>query len=150
MIVRSRSTRVIDLIHEFPYWNLGIGVTRDLESLHRELPVHETLKRSRPLDPNNWGSLDLVQELVYWSSGNGVTSGLGHCISNSRLPKSLYSKDHRIRGRFAAIDLIEGKILGFEVWRVERLDSLASLICEMQKVPLGLACGHNQRSHGGG
>jgi hypothetical protein len=62
-------------------------VTRDLESLHRELPVHETPKRSGPLDPNHRGSLDLVQELVYRSSGNGVTSGLGRCISNSRLPK---------------------------------------------------------------
>ena len=53
MTVRSRSTRVIDLIHEIPYQNSGIGVTRDLESLHLELPVHETPKRSGPLDPNH-------------------------------------------------------------------------------------------------
>jgi hypothetical protein len=51
--VRSRSTRVVDLIHKFPYHNSRIGVTRYLESLHRELPVHETLKISRSLDPNH-------------------------------------------------------------------------------------------------
>jgi hypothetical protein len=67
--IRSRSTRVVDLLHEFPYQNSGIGVTRVLESLHRELPVHETLKRSGPLDPNPRGSLDLVQELAYRVSG---------------------------------------------------------------------------------
>ena len=53
MTVRSRSARVVDLIHEFPYRNFGMGVTRDLESLHREIPVHETLKISGPLDPNH-------------------------------------------------------------------------------------------------
>ena len=51
--VRSRSMRVVDLIHEFPYQNLGIGVTRYLDSLHHELPVHETPERSGPLDPNH-------------------------------------------------------------------------------------------------
>jgi hypothetical protein len=51
--VRSRSTRIVDLIHKFPYRNSGIGVTRDLESLHRELPVHEKYERSGPLDPNH-------------------------------------------------------------------------------------------------
>jgi hypothetical protein len=51
--VRSRSMRVVDLIHKFPYQNLRIGVTRDLESLHRELPVHKTPKRSGLLDPNH-------------------------------------------------------------------------------------------------
>jgi hypothetical protein len=60
--IRSRSTRVVDLIHEFPYRNSGIGVTRYLESLHRELSVHETPKRSGSLDPNHRGSLDLVQD----------------------------------------------------------------------------------------
>ena len=90
-------------------------MTRDLESLHHELPVHETPKRSGPLDPNHRGSLDLVQELVYRSSRNGVTSGLGRCISNSRLPKSRYDQDRQIRGRFVAVDLIEGKISGFVV-----------------------------------
>jgi hypothetical protein len=44
---------VVDLIHEFPYRNSGIEVTRDLESLHRELPVTENRnpeipKRSTP------------------------------------------------------------------------------------------------------
>jgi hypothetical protein len=53
MTIRSKSTRVVDLIHEFPYRNSGIGVTRDLESLHCELSVHKTRKRSRPLDPNH-------------------------------------------------------------------------------------------------
>jgi hypothetical protein len=96
--IRSRSTRVVDLIHKFPYRNLGIGVTRDLESLYRELPVHETPKRSGPLDPNHRGSLDLVQELAYRSSGNGVTRGLGRCISNSQLPKSRYGQDRRSGG----------------------------------------------------
>jgi hypothetical protein len=62
-------------------------VKRDLELLHREIPVHETLKIFGLLDPNYRGSLDLVQELMYQSSGNGVTSGLGRCISNSQLPK---------------------------------------------------------------
>jgi hypothetical protein len=88
--VRSRSMRVVDLIHEFPYQNLGIGVTRDLESLYRELPVHETPKRSGPLNPNHRGLLDLVQELMYQSLGNGVARGLGRCISNSQLSKSRY------------------------------------------------------------
>jgi hypothetical protein len=115
--IRSRSMSVVDLIHEFPYRISGIGVTRDLESLHRELPVHETPKRSGPLDPNHCGSLDLVKELVYRSSRNGVTSGLGRCISNSQLLKSRYDKDHWIRGRFATVDLIEGKILKFRVCR---------------------------------
>jgi hypothetical protein len=31
--------------------------------------VHETPKRSGPLDPNHRGSLDLVQELAYQVSG---------------------------------------------------------------------------------
>jgi hypothetical protein len=51
--VRSRSTRLIDLIHEFPYQNSGIRVIRDLESMHCELLVHETLKISGPLDLNH-------------------------------------------------------------------------------------------------
>jgi hypothetical protein len=40
-------------------------VTRDLESLHRELSIHKTPKRPGLLDPNHRGSLDLIQELVY-------------------------------------------------------------------------------------
>ena len=51
-------------------------MTRDLESLHRELLVHETMKRSGPLDPNHRGSLDLVQELVYRNSGIEATRDL--------------------------------------------------------------------------
>jgi hypothetical protein len=56
--VRIHETRIHDWI-----------TTKDLESLHRELPVHETLKRSGPLDLNHRGSLDLIQELMYRNSG---------------------------------------------------------------------------------
>ena len=51
-------------------------MTRDLESLHHELPVHKIPKRSGPLDPNHRGSLDLVQELMYWNLGIEVTRDL--------------------------------------------------------------------------
>ena len=47
-------------------------MTGVLESLHRELRVHETPKRSGPLDPYHRGSLDLVQEFTYRISGFGV------------------------------------------------------------------------------
>jgi hypothetical protein len=44
-------------------------VTRVLNSLHRELLVHETPKIAEPLDPRHRESLDLIQELEYWVSG---------------------------------------------------------------------------------
>ena len=93
----------VDLIHEFPYRNSGIEATRDLESLDREIPVHETLKRSGPLDPNHRGSLDLVQELVYHNSGIEVTidlESLHHELLVTENPKpqnpeTIYSVDRR-------------------------------------------------------
>jgi hypothetical protein len=51
--VGSKSSRIVGLLHESPYRNLGIGVTRVLETLHRELSVHDTPKRSGPLDPKH-------------------------------------------------------------------------------------------------
>jgi hypothetical protein len=57
--IGSKSSRIVDLLHESPYRDSRIGVTRVLESLHRELPILETLKRSEPLDPRHRESLDL-------------------------------------------------------------------------------------------
>jgi hypothetical protein len=67
--VGSKSSRIVDLLHESPYQDSGIGVTRVLESLHHELPVHETPKISEPLDPRHQEPLDLIQELEYWVLG---------------------------------------------------------------------------------
>jgi hypothetical protein len=67
--VGSKSSRTVDLLHESPYRDSGIGVTRVLKSLHRELPVHETPKISEPLDPRHREPLDLIQELEYRVSG---------------------------------------------------------------------------------
>jgi hypothetical protein len=74
--VGSKSSRIVGLLHESPYQNSGIGVTRVLETLHRELPVHETLKRSGPLDPKHREPLDLIQELEFRVSGFGESKDL--------------------------------------------------------------------------
>jgi hypothetical protein len=44
-------------------------VTGVLDSLHHELPIHETPKRSRLLDLYHQGPSNLVQELMYRISG---------------------------------------------------------------------------------
>jgi hypothetical protein len=48
-----------------------------LESLYRELPVHGTLKGSRPFDPTHREPLDLVYKFPYQNSGIGVMSDFG-------------------------------------------------------------------------
>jgi hypothetical protein len=69
-----------------------------LESLHREFPVHETLKESRSFDPTHQDSLDLMCEFPYRNPISAFqhfrvreveeTSDLGSRVSNSQYTKS--------------------------------------------------------------
>jgi hypothetical protein len=66
---------LLDLVCKLPFHNSGIGGTSDFGVKSRGLLVCGIPKRSEP----------------FWVLGDGVTSGLGHFISNSRLPKYRYS-----------------------------------------------------------
>jgi hypothetical protein len=105
-----------DLLHESPYQDSGIGVTRVLESLHRELSVHETLKRSEPLDPRHREPLDLIQELEYRVSGFEESKDLNlfHFeLQTSEIPIRPGPSD---QGRLIAVDLpLEGNFGDYRV-----------------------------------
>jgi hypothetical protein len=93
---------------------LGIGVTRVLDSLHCELPVHETLKRSKPLDPKRREPLDLIQKLEYRVSGFEASKDL--TLFHFKLLISevlIWPGPLDQGGRITAVDLLEGKIFGF-------------------------------------
>jgi hypothetical protein len=122
--VGSKSSRIIDLLHESPYQDLGFGVTRVLESLHRELSVHETLKRSEPLDPRHQESLDLIQELEYWVSRFEELKDL--TLFHFELPISEIpiQPGPLDRGRLIAVDLpLEGSFGISEVLRTRDRDT---------------------------
>jgi hypothetical protein len=114
--VGSKSSRIVDLLHESPYRDSGIGVTRVLESLHRELPVHETPKRSEPLDPRHREPLDLIQELEYRVSGFEESKDLTLLhfeLPISEIPIRPGPSD---QGRLIAIDLpLEGNFGDYRV-----------------------------------
>jgi hypothetical protein len=107
--IGSKSSIIVDILHESPYRDSGIGVTRVLESLHREIPVHETLKRSEPLDPRHRELLDLIQELEYWVSGFEESKDLTLLhfeLSINEIPIRLGPSD---QGRLIVVDLpLEG------------------------------------------
>jgi hypothetical protein len=90
-------------------------VTRVLDLLHRELSVHETPKRSEPLDQKRQEQLDLIQKIEYHVLGFEASKDL--TLLHLELPISkvlIQPGPSNQGGRLAVIDLLEGKISRFQ------------------------------------
>jgi hypothetical protein len=119
--VGSKSSRIVDLLHESPYQDSGIGVTRFLESLHLELLVHETPKRSEPLDPRHREPLDLIQELEYRVSGFEESKDLTLLHFELPISEILIRPGPSDQGRLIAIDLpLEGNFRDYGVLGIRK------------------------------
>jgi hypothetical protein len=59
--IRSRSMRIVDLIHKFPYQNSGIVVTRDSGPLHFRTPSYRNLIWPGPSNQGRFAAINLIE-----------------------------------------------------------------------------------------